>query len=330
MYFEASLAAKARKFFRLVLGRYAFPPNDITIEVTTRCGRGCAVCFREPLGVTPAEMSPALFGKILFEIKAACGSGGPRYLNFVGLGEPFCHPRLEEFLRLAARELPGTALNVSTGLVPFDRAAFAGLVRDGVLNRLSVSLDTLESDGPYHRFTGEARENFDFLAGFKKKKPGFKLRVQTLITSLPAAEAVVRRAAAAGADEVQLMRADLHAFGDKPPARRPDLAGERKIIAAARRLCAGLGLRCNNNNSYNVFMDIASAGGQRCLASDDHVFITAAGEVLPCFRLRSEKFGGLADRPLAEICEARALTDFYGRQRGLCARCDIYKKGHAA
>jgi MoaA/NifB/PqqE/SkfB family radical SAM enzyme len=126
------------------------------------------------------------------------------------------------------------------------------------------------------------------------------------------------------------MRADLHAFGDKPPARRPDLAGERKIIAAARRLCAGLGLRCNNNNSYNVFMDIASAGGQRCLASDDHVFITAAGEVLPCFRLRSEKFGGLADRPLAEICEARALTDFYGRQRGLCARCDIYKKGHAA
>ncbi len=330
MYFEASLAAKARKFFRLVLGRYAFPPNDITVEVTTRCGRGCAVCFREPLGVEQAEMAPELFKKILFEIKSVCGSGGPRYLNFVGLGEPFCHPRLEEFLRLAARTLPGTALNVSTGLVPFDRNAFAGLVRDGVLNRLSVSLDTLEADGPYHRFTGEARENLDFISGFKKENPDFRLRVQTLITSLPAAEAVVRRAAAAGADELQLMRADLHAFGDKPPARRPGLAEERDITAAARRLCAGLGLRCNNNNSYNVFMDIASAGGRRCLASDDHLFITAGGDVLPCFRLRGERFGSLAERPLAEICGARALTDFYGRQRGLCARCDIYKKGHAA
>ena len=72
------------------------------------------------------------------------------------------------------RELPRTALNVSTGLVPFDREAFAGLVGDGVLNRLSVSLDTLEPDGPYHRFTEEARGNLDFLAGFKKKAPGFK------------------------------------------------------------------------------------------------------------------------------------------------------------
>jgi len=106
MYYEASLADKARKFCRLMAGRRAFPPNDITIEVTTRCGRGCAVCFRGPLGVTPADMAPELYEKVLAGVKAAYRGGGPRYLNFVGLGEPFCHPRLEHYLRLAARVKP--------------------------------------------------------------------------------------------------------------------------------------------------------------------------------------------------------------------------------
>lgn len=330
MYFEASLASKARKFFRLVLGRYAFPPGDITIEVTTRCERGCAVCFRGPLGVKPADMPPELFDRVLSELKAACGAAGPRYLNFVGLGEPFCHPQLERYLRSAALALPGTELNVSTGLAPFDREAFAGLVRDGVLNRLSVSLDGLEADGPFHRFSEEVRGNFAFIRDLKEKNPGFKLRVQTLMTSFPAVEAAVRHAARAGAEEVQLMRADLHAFGGAPPAGRPGFAEEREIVAAAMALSAELGMRCRNNNSYDIFMDIASRGDKRCLTADDHIFITAEGDVIPCFCLRGVKFGSLASQSLAAACAARERTDFYGSQAGLCRGCDIYKKGHAS
>lgn len=330
MYFEASLAEKARKFFRLVLGRYAFPPGDITIEVTTRCAGACAVCFREPLGVAPADMPPELFNRVLSGLKEAYGPSGPRYLNFVGLGEPFCHPRLEQFLRQSADALPGTELNVSTGLAPFDRAALAGLVRDGVLNRLSVSLDGLEPDGPYHRFSEEVRGNFDFIRDLKVKNPGFKLRVQTLITSRQTVEAVVKHAAAAGAEEIQLMRADLHAFGGAPPAVRPGFDEERAIVAAAMAMSADLGLRCRNNNSYNLFMDIAAGGGSRCLTADDHIFITAEGDVLPCFCQRGVKFGSLASQSLADACAGRVRTDFYGRQAVLCRGCDIYKKEHAA
>lgn len=327
MYFEATLAEKARKFFRLVLGRAAFPPRDITIEVTTRCGRGCAVCFRGPLGVGEQDMSRDLFLKVLAAVREAYGGGGPRYLNFVGLGEPFCNPRLPEFLRLAAEAFPGTELNLSTGLAPFDRAAFAALVKDGTINRLSVSLDGLEPGGGFHAFSPEVRENFEFLKELKRREPRFKIRVQTLITSRPAVEAAVNYAAGAGADEIQLMRVDLHAFGAKPPVPRPAYAEERQIVRAASAKAAALGLRCRNNNAYNIFMDLASGFDKYCLTSDDHVFVSAAGDVLPCFYLRAVKFGNLAAQPLSAMTAERAR--FYARQRELCRGCDIYRKRHA-
>jgi MoaA/NifB/PqqE/SkfB family radical SAM enzyme len=330
MYFESTLAQKARKFFRLVLGRYAFPPRDITMEVTTCCSRGCAVCFRGPLGVVPADMPRELFDKTLAELRAAYPGGGPRYLNFVGLGEPFCRPDLPELLRAAAAALPGTELNLSTGLLPFDAAAFEALVKDGVINRLSVSLDGPAEDGPFHGFSAEVGKSFSALRLIKKKYPDFKIRVQTLITSRPAVEDAVRYAAELGAEEIQLMRVDLHAFGDAPPAARPVFFEERDIVAAAKKLAAGLGLACRNNNSYNFFMDIAGQGGRRCLISDDHVFITAAGDVIPCFYLREVKFGNLARQTLAEACAARKEKDFYGNQARLCRGCDIYRKEHAA
>lgn len=329
MYFEASLAEKARKFFRLVLKRYAFPPLDITIEVSTKCGQGCTVCFRGPLGVSPADMSYALFTKVLSEIKAACGAGRPRYLNFVGLGEPFCNPELGPMLRLAAKTFPGTALNLSTSLSSFDRAGFAALVKDGVINRLSVSLDGVEPGASFHPFTEEVRGNFAWLKELKERLPGFKIRVQTLITSRAGVEAAVNLAADAGAEEVQLMRVDLHAFKKNPPVSRPPLAEERAIVKAAAELAARRGLRCRNNNSYDLFMDLASAFDKYCLTADDHIFISAEGDVLPCFYLRDVKFGNLAAQTLSGIAAARKNMDFYASQKLYCAGCDIYKKDHA-
>jgi MoaA/NifB/PqqE/SkfB family radical SAM enzyme len=330
MYFESTLPQKARKFFRLVLGRYAFPPGDITIEVTTRCARGCAVCFRGPLGVAPEDMPRELFTRTLERIKAAYKGGGPRYLNFVGLGEPFCRPDLPALLREAAAALPATGLNLSTGLSPFDPAAFEELVRDGVINRLSVSLDGLEEEGAFHGFTREVRGGFEALKLIKARNPQLKIRVQTLLTSSAAVLAAVKYAAAAGAEEIQLMRVDLHAFGANPPAVRPDFARERAIVAEATRLAASLGLACRSNNSYNLPMELASRGGARCLISDDHIFITAAGDVIPCFFLRQVKLGNLAGQTLAEACAARAQRDLYGQQATLCRGCDIYRKEHAA
>lgn len=328
MYFEATLKDKALKFFRLVSRRYAFPPRDITIEVSTRCGQGCPVCFREPLGVVPADMAPGLFLKVLEAIKAAFPGGQPKYLNFVGLGEPFLNAGLGGMLRQARAAFPGSCLNVSTSLSVLDRAAFASLVEEGVINRLSVSVDGLEAAGAFHPFSEEIRENFIFLKELKARGKNFKVRVQTLISSMERAKAAVTFAADMAADEVQLMRMDLHAFAGKAPVSRPAPAEERAIVKAAMKLAGRRGLRCRNNNIYNVFMDIASARDKYCLATDDHVFIDVEGNVLPCFCLRKVKLGNLAERTLAEITAGKRAMDLYGRQAELCLGCDIYKKEH--
>lgn len=328
MYFEASLADKARKFCRAFFGLRAFPPLDITIELSTRCPRGCAVCFRGPLGVEPADMPRQLFEKVVAEIKAAYGGGGPRYLNFVGLGEPFCHPELEPLLRLAARELPGTALNLSTGLAPFDREAFSRLAADGILNRLSVSLDGPSEEGPAHPLTAEARGHLEFLRDFRKSRPGFLLRAQVLLTSREAVLAAVRLAAEHGAGEIQLLRLELHHFGGKAPAARPSFGEERAIVREAKALASSLGAVCRCNNDYNFFMDLASGWDSRCLVADDHVFVTAAGDLIPCFFLREEKFGNLGRQTLAGAAAARPRPRRCGGEAPGCARCDIYKRRH--
>jgi len=328
MYFEATLKDKALKFFRLVSRRYAFPPRDITIEVSTKCGQGCAVCFRGPLGVVPADMGPGLYSKVLGGLKTAYSGGQPGYLNFVGLGEPFCNPELGGMLRQARETFPGTCLNVSTSLSVLDRPAFAALVEEGLINRISVSLDGLEPGGAYHPFSEALTANFLFLKELKARKNNFKVRVQTLISSAERVAAVVNFAAVMGADELQLMRVDLHAFGGKAPVSRPPLKEERAIVRGAMALAAKRGLRCRNNNIYNAFMDIASALDRFCLATDDHVFIDVTGEVLPCFCLREVKLGNLADQTLAGITDKKRAMDFYERQAELCRGCDIYKKEH--
>ena len=328
MYFEATLKDKALKFFRLVSRRYAFPPRDITIEASTKCGQGCAVCFRGPLGVVPEDMDLALFFKVLAGIRTAFSGGQPEYLNFVGLGEPFCNPDLGRMLRLARETFPGTCLNVSTSLSVLDRKAFAVLVEEGLINRISVSLDGFEPAGAYHPFSEALAGNFIFMKELKARGKNFKVRVQTLITSAERVAAAVNFAAVMAADEIQLMRMDLHAFGGKPPVSRPPFKEERAIVAGAMALAARRGLRCRSNNSYNAFMDIASAQDRFCLCTDDHIFIDVEGNVLPCFYLRKVKLGNLSAQTLAEIIVKKRGMDFYERQAELCWGCDIYKKEH--
>jgi MoaA/NifB/PqqE/SkfB family radical SAM enzyme len=330
MYFEATLKDKALKFFRLVSRRYAFPPRDITIEVSTNCGQGCAVCFRKPLGVSAADMDLGLFLKVLGAIASAYSGGQPKYLNFVGLGEPFCNPELGRMLRLARETFPGACLNVSTSLSVLDRAAFAALVEEGIINRLSVSLDSFEPGGSFHPFSETLMQNFIFLKELKPRGKNFKVRVQTLITSAERVASVINFASVMAVDEIQLMRVDLHAFGGKAPVSRPPLEEERAIVRSAMALAARRGLRCRNNNIYNPFMDIASALDKFCLTTDDHVFIDAEGNALPCFYLRKVKLGNLAVQTLAEITKKKRAMDFYGRQAELCRGCDIYKKEHCA
>ena len=107
MYFEASLKERALKFLRLVSGSYAGLPNDITIEVSTECGQDCPMCFRAPLGIRARTMPYPLFSALSDGLRSAFAEKGPRYLNFVGLGEPLLDEALGECS--LAKNLSGAA-----------------------------------------------------------------------------------------------------------------------------------------------------------------------------------------------------------------------------
>lgn len=328
MYFEASLKERALKFLRLVTKRYARLPGDITIEVSTKCAQACPMCFRGPLGIEGRTMDYPLFSGLLDGLRSAFADERPRYLNFVGLGEPFCNEALGDMLKLAKKTLPGTSLNVSTSLAVPDHALFSTLSEENLVNRISVSIDDPGGGGSLHPFSRQISENLAFLKEMKNRG-GFKIRLQTLITSKEAAERVIELARKTGADEVQLMRIDLHAFKNGGPVIRPPLAEERAIVAHAESLAAKYCIRCRNNNSYDIFMDLASAFDRRCLITDDAIFIDVEGNVLPCFYLRKVSFGNLARQTLAEIGGSRRAFSFYDKQSSLCKGCDIYRRNHS-
>lgn len=328
MYFEASLKERALKFLRLVSGTYASLPNDITIEVSTVCGQDCPMCFRAPLGIRAETMPYPLFSALADGLRSAFAGKEPRYLNFVGLGEPLLNEALGDMLKLAKKTFPSTALNVSTSLAAPDHALFSAFSAEKLVNRISVSIDSPGGGGSLHPFSRGISENLAFLKEMRKRG-GFGIRLQTLITTKEAAEQVIELARETGADEVQLMRIDLHAFKGVAPVNRPSLAEERAIVAHTERLAAGYCIRCRNNNSYDIFMDLASFFDRRCLITDDSVFIDVQGNVLPCFYLRDVPFGNLSRQTLAEIAAARRSYSFYGKQASLCRGCDIYRRKHA-
>jgi len=327
MYFEASLKDRALKFLRLVSKSYARLPRDITIEVSTRCGQQCPMCFRAPLGVRESAMDYGLFSDVVSGLRSAFAPQQPAYINFVGLGEPFLNGSLGRMLRLVKTTFPKTGINVSTSLAVFDRILFESLAAENVINRISVSVDSPAGGGSLHPFSGAVAENLDFLGGLKARCD-FKIRLQALMSSKERALEVVELAKRSGADEVQLMRIDLHAFKGKPPVGRPALEEERRIVRAAARLGKKYGIRCRNNNSYDIFMDLASAFDKYCLITDDSVFIDVEGNVLPCFYLRNVSFGNLARTPLSGILGKKRGMSFYDEQARLCAGCDIYKRRH--
>ncbi len=326
MYSDKSLPQLAGKFLRLVTRRCAFPPRDLAIELSTACDAACGMCFRGRLGLKPAVMSAGTFEKIRGRLLEAYGAAGPAYVNFVGLGEILLNPDLEQILASFKKAFPGARANISTNLLRWDPALFGRLLAGRLADRVSVSIDDTEDAGPfYHPDCAATAGNIRAL-GALNRRLGFpsELRLQAVMISGAQALRVLDLAAGAGAAILNLNRLTPHLFPEKDRPPRPNPDEERAILAAARAAAAGRGVRVWNNNSFNLPMDLASAGGRFCLTSDDHLFIDVEGRVSPCFCLRKLAWGSALEKPLAELY--REKPDFYALQPEACGGCDVYRK----
>jgi MoaA/NifB/PqqE/SkfB family radical SAM enzyme len=286
------------------------------------------MCFRNVLEFERGTMSLDIFKSITARLKAGFGDRGPDYVNFVGLGEILLNPELLAILRHFKEIFPRAKANISTNLRRFDEGLFTALSTEGLADRISVSVDDTEDRGPfYHSYAGATTAALESLARLNAAadRPA-GLRLQAVMISKEQALRVIALAARHGARIVNLNRLTQHAIPPGKRVRRPSVEQEKEILRCARAAAAPLGIEVWNNNTFNLFMKLASAGDRFCLITDDHLFIDVTGRALPCFCLRGEAWGSLMTSSLAELYSRK--PDFYSLQPDVCGCCDVYKNAH--
>jgi radical SAM protein with 4Fe4S-binding SPASM domain len=116
-------------------------PRLVAIETTSRCNAACSFCPYSAKSTEKRAMEQSLFEKIIEDCRAFPLAKIEPLLN----GEPFVDPRIVERMEHIRRRLPGTILHLVTNgnaMIPrrIDEVAAIGGV-----DRLIVSLNTLDA-----------------------------------------------------------------------------------------------------------------------------------------------------------------------------------------
>jgi GTP 3',8-cyclase len=143
-----------------LLDRFGRTATDLRVSVTDRCNLRCAYCMpAEGLAWLPrAELLTD--GEVVRLVRVAVERLGVTQVRFTG-GEPLIRPGLVGIVAAAAALRPRPRLSLTTNGIGLGR--LAGPLRAAGLDRVNVSLDTLDPD----RFRELARRDrhADVLAG---------------------------------------------------------------------------------------------------------------------------------------------------------------------
>ncbi|HET6211751.1 MAG TPA: GTP 3',8-cyclase MoaA [Micromonosporaceae bacterium] len=123
--------------------RYGRVATDLRVSLTDRCNLRCTYCM-------PPEGLPWLPGaeiltdaEVIRLVRIAVELLGVDEVRFTG-GEPLLRPGLVRIIEAAATLRPRPRLSLTTNGIGLDR--LAGPLRDAGLDRINVSLDTLDPD----------------------------------------------------------------------------------------------------------------------------------------------------------------------------------------
>jgi cyclic pyranopterin phosphate synthase len=126
--------------------RYGRVATDLRVSLTDRCNLRCSYCM-PPEGLpwlpTPTVLTDGEVGRLL---RVAVELLGVTEIRFTG-GEPLLRPGLVSIVAAAAALTPRPKLSLTTNGIGLER--LAGPLRAAGLDRVNVSLDTLDPD----RFT---------------------------------------------------------------------------------------------------------------------------------------------------------------------------------
>jgi GTP 3',8-cyclase len=126
-----------------LVDRYGRVATDLRVSLTDRCNLRCSYCM-PPEGLpwlpTPSVLTD---DEVVRLLTVAVGQLGVTEVRFTG-GEPLLRPGLVKIIAGAAGLTPRPRLSLTTNGIGLDRLAVP--LRDAGLDRVNVSLDTLDPD----------------------------------------------------------------------------------------------------------------------------------------------------------------------------------------
>jgi len=118
--------------------------TSLRISITQRCNLNCFYCHKEGELSPSSEMTPEEIGRLI----SIAGEMGLKKLKITG-GEPLVREDIAEVIAACAPHMKEVSLTTNGTLLP-DKA---GDIKDAGLDRINVSLDTLDTE-TYRRISG--------------------------------------------------------------------------------------------------------------------------------------------------------------------------------
>lgn len=265
-------------------------PRFAQIEPVGRCNLACRMCPVHERGDEVAQLELARFRALLDQMP------GLQQLHLQGLGEPMLHPQFFEMVALAASR--GIEVSANSNLTLLTPARAQACIDSG-LAALSVSIDgaTAATYEAIRRNASFAKllRNLGRLvdardaAGSALQVRGVMVLMRANAGELPALvellhahrvhELLVQRLSNdLREDTLPARYIPIRDYVDSAELRESDLPGLRALFDAARRRADALGVVLHLPR-----LDAAAPPSlRRCGWPWEQIYITAAGELLPC------------------------------------------------
>jgi MoaA/NifB/PqqE/SkfB family radical SAM enzyme len=305
------------------------------LEITNVCNLACEMCPRHHVDVPHEHMDFGVFKQIVDRLD------GTEEISLVGLGEPFCHPRI--FDAIAYCKQRGMIAKVTTnGLMFNSEQKLEQLIESG-LDTLSVSIERIEEDGTSD---DKVHRNTDALTAVRKLIELKKARgvdhpkivfqsvmVQGKFEDLAGA---ISWGAEQGVDRVNVLRMTKYF---ETGLERPDELEERQVFSKLAQLRKELPIRidCMQDQFYEGWKGALYKRFKYLLRLDsycvrllDYPYITLQGDVIPCCVLQDITFGNLLEKSMDEIWTGEAICDFRRNHDSTptCSTCDNMRLKH--
>lgn len=325
-------------------------PRFAQIEPIGRCNLACRMCTVHERGDEVAEMSIERFAELLDQMP------GLERLHLQGLGEPMLHPRFFDMVALAAGRGIEVSANTNLTLLTPERARRC--VSSGLAS-LSVSLDgasaaSYEAIRRRASFAKVMRNLARLVDARDAARSPLAVRAVMVLMRGNAEElpALLRLLHAQRVTELLVQRLSndlrdsalparyipIRSYVGEAELRASDLPRTQALFDEARQLAAELGMRLHLPRlDADVPRDVAGRG--RCRWPWEQIYITAAGELLPCCMVATADrasfgavFGSGGDEPTVgllarwhgEAAQAFRGALAEGPAPAVCRSCALY------